>query len=55
MVQPHVGARARSTLLHEVRRIHLSRVRYYLFYRVTPDTIDILAFWHSSRGTDPAL
>ena len=54
-VQPHVGARARSTRLHEVRRIHLSRVRFYLYYRVAPHSIDILAFWHSSRGTDPAL
>ena len=40
-----------------VRRIHLTRIRYYLFYRVVsdPQAIEILALWHSSRQGTPAL
>ena len=40
-----------------VRRIHLSRLRYDLYYRVTPDkkTVIVLALWHSSRSTGPHI
>ena len=32
-VQPNVGARARNVSLAGVRRLHLARVRYYVYYR----------------------
>jgi plasmid stabilization system protein ParE len=56
-LQPEIGARARNVSLTGVRRLHLDRVRYYLYYRVVTDAerIDVLAFWHSSRGSDPPL
>jgi plasmid stabilization system protein ParE len=53
--QPGVGARARNTHLRGVRRVHLSRVRYHLYYRVIAGDIEILAFWHSSRRAEPPL
>ncbi len=55
--QPMIGARARNLKLMDVRRIHLARVRYYLYYRLTSDseTIDVLALWHTSRGKVPPL
>ncbi len=54
---PAVGARALNTTLTDVRRVHLARVRYYLYYRVSPtgDRIEVLAFWHTSRGSTPEL
>ena len=53
-VQPEIGARARNISLAGVRRLHLTRVRYY---RVVADQerIEILAFWHESRGSGPPL
>jgi plasmid stabilization system protein ParE len=56
-LQPESGALARNVSLAGVRRIHLTRIRYYLFYRVVPDpnTIEILALWHSSRQGSPTL
>jgi plasmid stabilization system protein ParE len=52
---PRIGAMARSPRLRGVRRILLSRVNYYVYYRETPEAIDVLAFWHASRGTPPPL
>jgi hypothetical protein len=36
-VQPEIGARARNISLAGVRRLHLARVRYYVYYRVVTD------------------
>jgi plasmid stabilization system protein ParE len=56
-VQPEIGARARNISLGGVRRLHLARVRYYVYYRVVTDRerIEVLAFWHESRGSGPSL
>ncbi len=53
--QPGVGAVARNTRLKGVRRVHLSRVRYHVYYRATADSVEVLAFWHASRGRGPGL
>jgi plasmid stabilization system protein ParE len=53
--QPKVGARALNTTLPGIRRVHLARIRYHLYYRSTPSAVEVLAFWHSSRGTGPRL
>jgi len=53
--QPHVGAPAVTTNLPNVRRLHLGRIRYHLYYRVTSSAVEVLAFWHSSRGSGPPL
>lgn len=54
-LQPGMGARARRVSLEGVRRVTLSRIRYYLFYRVSGDSLEVLAFWHTSRGDQPDL
>jgi plasmid stabilization system protein ParE len=56
-VQPEVGARATNVSLAGVRRLHLARVRYYVYYRVVtdPERVQLLAFWHTSRGSGPPL
>lgn len=55
--QPHIGALAVNTRLKDVRRIHLDRVHYYLYYRVSVSsrTVVVLALWHTSRGSGPGL
>jgi plasmid stabilization system protein ParE len=54
-VQPEAGARALNVSLPGVRRLHLARVRYYVYYWLLtdPERIEILAFWHESRGSEP--
>ena len=56
-IQPGAGARALNVSLAGVRRVHLARVRYYLYYWLPtdPERIEILAFWHESRGSGPTL
>jgi len=39
-----------KTRQKNLRRVFMERVRYYLYYRVTPrDEIEVLAIWHASR------
>jgi plasmid stabilization system protein ParE len=53
---PGIGALARNATLEGVRRVHLARVRYYLYYRVTQEQfIEVLALSHTSLGSDPEL
>lgn len=53
---PDIGIHASNTSLEGVRRVHLTRVRYYLYYRLTPEpAIEVLALWHSSRAGMPKL
>lgn len=53
--QPNIGARVSNTRLAGVRRLHLTRIRYHLFYRVKEDALVVLALWHTSRGKRPEL
>lgn len=57
-VEPEIGARALNVSLSGVRRVHLARIHYHLYYRVTVATsprIEILALWHTSREGPPNL
>jgi plasmid stabilization system protein ParE len=55
--QPNMGVAATNVKLPGVRRIHLSRVRYYLYYRVKtkPKAVEVVALWHTSRYPDLGL
>ena len=55
--QPGIGSRARNTKLAGVRRIYLSRIGYYLYYRaqLSSATVEVLAFWHASRDSGPSV
>lgn len=54
-MQPGVGAPARRGRVKGVRRVNLARVRYYIYYRASNGFLDVLAFWHNSRGGQPRL
>ena len=53
--QPEIGARVRDIELAGVRRIHLSKVRYFLYYRIVsePETVEVIALWHANSGSKP--
>jgi plasmid stabilization system protein ParE len=55
--QPGVGSHATNTQLSGIRRLHMSRVRYHLYYRLSVDgsTIEVIELWHSNRGAGPTL
>lgn len=55
--QPRIGARARHVKLQSVRRVHLARIKYDLYYRVldSPARIEIVALWHVRRGKGPPV
>jgi len=53
--RPDVGAKATNVKLKDIRRIHLSRIRYFLYYRAMTDRVEVLALWHSSRLKAPIL
>ena len=56
-LQPSCGVPARSAQLKGVRRIYLSRIDHFVYYRLVPqrDRIEVLAFWHARRGSKPRL
>jgi plasmid stabilization system protein ParE len=53
--EPRIGAPASSARAQGVRRLHLARIRYHLYYRVRAGVVEVLALWHASRGSGPAL
>ena len=55
VIQPGIGTKVVNTRAVGVRRLHLGRVRYYVFYRVAKEELVVLSVWHSSRGAAPTL
>ena len=55
--QPGIGIKvAAPDDLPGLRRLHLPRIRYFIYYAPAgTDTIEVVAVWHSSRGTPPDL
>lgn len=55
--RPHLGARAINVRLAGVRRIHIERIHYDVYYRIVglPEHIEIVAFWGTRRGSGPPI
>lgn len=53
--QPGIGARCLGSRTPEVRRLYLSRIRYFVYYRVSANTLQVLALWHESRQGQPTV
>lgn len=53
--QPGIGAKVNNAKAASVRRLHLGRIRYHVYYRVKDGVLVVLSFWHSSRGGGPVL
>lgn len=54
---PDAGEPVRHPHLPGVRRLLLGRIRYYLYYvkSIDQDIVDVLACWHTARGTAPEI
>ncbi len=53
--QPGVGAPVLNTRAEGVRRLHLARIRYHVYYRIRSGHVEVLALWHASRDGRPSL
>ena len=54
---PSIGEPVPHGRLHGVRRVHLGRVHYHLYYLISSkaEMVEVLALWHTSRGARPSL
>ena len=53
---PHVGTIIRARRRGIVRALWLERIGYFLYYRILDDgSVEIMRFWHASRGSRPKL
>lgn len=53
--QPGIGAKYEGARTPGVRRLFLGRIGYFLYYRVSDETLEVLALWHASRGEQPRV
>lgn len=53
--QPGIGAKYLGARTPGVRRLFLSRVQYFIYYKAEAGELHVLAFWHASRGHQPVL
>lgn len=55
--QPQIGSAAVNTRVEGVRRLHLGRTHYYLYYRIKNDEeeVEVLGLWHTSQSAPPRI
>ena len=53
--EPGIGTKVEIPRPDVIRRLHLGRVRYFVYYRVRGKFLEVVAFWHASRGDGPPL
>ena len=53
--QPGIGSTYSGSRAGPVRRLYMGRIGYFIYYRVNGDDLQILAFWHARRGSQPRL
>ena len=53
--QPGFGTAYKGARAPGVRRVLVGRIRYFIYYRASSDTLEVLAVWHVSRGKRPCL
>ena len=53
--QPGIGTAYEGARAKGVRRLLVGRIRYFIYYRITPETLEVLTVWHVSRGKQPSM
>lgn len=53
--QPGIGAKYEGARTPGVRRLFLTRLGYFIYYRADASELKVLAFWHASRGSAPVV
>lgn len=56
-VLPSAGEPVRQSTIPDLRRILLGTSQYFLYYVVNHEQqiVEVLALWHTSRGSEPSL
>ena len=52
---PGIGAKYAGARTPGVRRLFLTRLGYFIYYRADATDLAVLAFWHASRGSQPVV
>lgn len=50
-----IGAKYAGARTSGVRRLFLSRVGYFIYYKAEEGELRVLAFWHASRERQPVV
>ncbi len=53
--QPRLGPQFETSRVRGCRRLLLSDVGYWVYYRVGNERVEVLSFWHVRRGRGPGL
>ena len=53
--EPGIGTKIETTSSDIIRRLYLSQIRYFVYYRVRNKFLEVVAFWHSSREDSPSV
>jgi plasmid stabilization system protein ParE len=53
--QPEIGSLVENARDPGTRRLYLARTRYFIYYRPRGKYLEVVAFWHSSRGQGPSV
>jgi plasmid stabilization system protein ParE len=53
--QPRMGGEVTQASSPGVRRFHVDRIGYWVYYRVRGTRLEVVSVWHSSRGSGPSV
>ncbi|MBC5767957.1 type II toxin-antitoxin system RelE/ParE family toxin [Ramlibacter albus] len=53
--EPGIGSKVETPRAEVVRRLYLGRIRYWVYYRVRRNALEIVSFWHERRGSAPKV
>jgi plasmid stabilization system protein ParE len=53
--QPGIGSEVTEASSPGVRRFYVDRIRYWVYYRVRGQRLEVASVWHSSRDSGPAI
>lgn len=54
-VEPRIGPSVSNARAQGLRRLHLARIHYHLYYRERRGQVEVLSLWHTSRGAGPSV
>jgi plasmid stabilization system protein ParE len=55
ITEPGIGTKVETSRPQTVRRLYLGRVRYFIYYRVSTNFLEVVAFWHERREQGPLV
>ena len=55
ITQPGIGTKVETSRPETVRRLYLGRVRYFVYYRVSAQFLEVVAVWHERREQGPLV